>query len=488
MNIFPSPCKIEKGQGAFSFENEVVLSVSDSVKNPNAPRLFCELWNQFTAGTGTIKIQRVQTAENTAYLTRNGGCRFQDKQTDFDYEIHAGEQGVLIFYKEEQGLIHAFSALLQMIQFESIEGECGRFCIPCCEIYDRPAVQFRGIHLCVFPETTRDFLKKAVRLAGLAKYSHIIIEFWGTLKFDALPELAWENACTKAEIKPIIDDAHGFGMEVIPMFNHLGHATQSRVKYGRHVVLDQNPKLQLLFEPDGWTWCLSNPSALKLLRSIRRELIELCGPGRYFHLGCDEAYSFATCPLCSRKNGNELLLNYLNGLAEELKEQGRIPIIWGDALLDHDAWDSPYIATSRSDQRTHEILDKLDKSIIINDWQYNIYDGECKTFEHFKEKGFQVLVSPWLKTDNMKALTNTAINKGLHGVLLTTWHALHEHINSILYSASIMWEGKNDASGRSTRQLDMSRTFTAAYQRKLCPVNGDYKKAGWRGRELDDGI
>ena len=30
-------------------------------------------------------------------------------------------------------------------------------------------------------------------------------------------------------------------MEVIPMINHLGHASASRACYGRHVVLDQNP-------------------------------------------------------------------------------------------------------------------------------------------------------------------------------------------------------------------------------------------------------
>ena len=77
------------------------------------------------------------------------------------------------------------------------------------------------------------------------------------------------------------------------MFNHLGHASASRSSYGRHVVLDQNPRLATLFEPDGWTWCLSNPETLELLRAIRSELIELFGEGGFFHIGCDEAYSLS---------------------------------------------------------------------------------------------------------------------------------------------------------------------------------------------------
>ena len=39
--------------------------------------------------------------------------------------------------------------------------------------------------------------------------------------------------------------------EVIPMLNHLGHAAQSRACFGKHVVLDQNRKRALLYEPDG---------------------------------------------------------------------------------------------------------------------------------------------------------------------------------------------------------------------------------------------
>ena len=67
------------------------------------------------------------------------------------------------------------------------------------------------------------------------------------LKMDCLAELAWPFAHTKEEIRPLIEEARALGMEVIPMFNHLGHASANREMYGKHVVLDQNPKLEYLF-------------------------------------------------------------------------------------------------------------------------------------------------------------------------------------------------------------------------------------------------
>ncbi len=208
--------------------------------------------------------------------------------------------------------------MLQLIRYENLRpGEESLF-LPGVSIQDHPAIGFRCLHLCVFPDTTLDFLHKCVRLAGLLKFSHIIMEFWGMLRLSCMAELSWPSAYTKEQIRPILDDARSMGMEPIPMFNHLGHAAGSRSLYGRHVVLDQNPRLATLFEPDGWTWCLSNPETLELLRAVRKELMDFFGPGSWFHIGCDEAYSYATCHRCCRSDSREMLLNYLNGLAEEL--------------------------------------------------------------------------------------------------------------------------------------------------------------------------
>ena len=254
-----------------------------------------------------------------------------------------------------------------------------------------PSMDMRSIHVCVFPETTLTLLEKCFTMAGLLKCSHIVLEFWGTIQYDALPEMAWSGrSYSKRQIKPLIELANDFGMEVVPMTNHLGHASQARGGMGKHAVLDQNPRLATLFEPDGWTWCLSNPRVHTLLRRFREELIELCGEGKYFHLGCDEAYSYASCRRCAGKDRVEMLARYLNGLAAELDEQGRRAFIWGDQFLDAQAWKGTgYIATSRPDQMTHLALEKLDRRLIIADWQYSLTEEEkIRSAELFREKGF----------------------------------------------------------------------------------------------------
>lgn len=152
------------------------------------------------------------------------------------------------------------------------------------------------IHICVFPENDLYFIKKLIRLAVLCQYTHIVIEFWGMLRYDRLKELAWPHAFTKAEAGELIRECRELGMEPVPMFNHLGHATGSRLCYGKHVVLDQNAKLEHLFTPDGWAWNIGSSEVAELLRGIRIELYELFGPGEYCHIGCDEAYYISRCP------------------------------------------------------------------------------------------------------------------------------------------------------------------------------------------------
>ena len=46
------------------------------------------------------------------------------------------------------------------------------------------------IHFCVFPETTLFEFRRFVRFCGVLGYTHFIPEFWVSLKYDALKELA----------------------------------------------------------------------------------------------------------------------------------------------------------------------------------------------------------------------------------------------------------------------------------------------------------
>lgn len=472
--IMPTPSCIMSGEGRMKLNQATVIRAGSGLSEA-AKKEFASLWTGFTCRTGTVTVELDKTlAPYEAALLDGASVPLNEKD---EYALKVTGTGAKVIGRDEKSLLHGLFTLLQLIIPTGSESVSGAE-LPVTEIHDAPRLSMRAIHLCLFPENTLTVIEKAIRLAGVMKYSHVILEFWGTLKYDCLKELSWpEHSWSKKEIRRLVDIARAMGLEVIPMFNHLGHAAQSRVMYGRHVVLDQNPALQNLFEPDGWTWCLSNPNALRLLRSIRQELMELCGPGEYFHLGCDEAYSYASCPACSEKDGPKMLADYLNGLTEELAAQGRRPLIWADALLDSTAWERPTIATSRPDQKTHLALDLLDKRIIMADWQYDIKEAKVPSAEYFIEKGFDTVLCPWDGWNNIQSLGAAADQLNAAGLMVTTWHHLPEMLRILDIGAEYGWRGAN--TGR-----DFNTTGTAALLRRVMPAGPVYEEAGFGKYEV----
>ena len=472
--IMPAPISVRAAEGSFHLKQRAQIRLGAGLKEEMAKE-FQSLWRGFTCRQSEIEIVRDEALKSFEAVMGDE-AEISVEEAD-EYALAVSEKGARVAGRTENGLLHGLYTLLQLIVPTGEERAEG-FYLPAVEIHDHPRLSMRAIHLCLFPENTLTVIEKAIRLAGIMKYSHVILEFWGTLKYDCLPELSWpEHSWSKEEIGRLIGIANRMGLEVIPMFNHLGHATQSRVMYGRHVVLDQNPALQTLFEPDGWTWCLSNPKTLELLRAVRKELMELCGEGEYFHLGCDEAYSYASCPKCSGKDGPKMLADYLNGLTEELAACGRKPIIWADALLDSTAWERPTIATSRPDQKTHLALPMLDKRIIMADWQYDIKEPEVPSAAYFIEKGFETVFCPWDGRNNIPSLGAAADKLNAKGLMVTTWHHLPEMLRILDVGAEYGWRGSNPG-----RQFNT--TGTAALLRRVMPEKPRYEEAGFNSFEV----
>lgn len=481
MNIFPQPKSLTEQAGAFCYGSRVVMHVNCNLSE-RRKALLRSLWNRFSLTGSTLEI-----AENSllpAFCAQIGQAEIPALEAIDEYAAVVTPAGIGLAAKDETGLMHAFYSLIQAIDPINLDYGSEALEIPCLTIHDHPSMDMRSIHVCVFPETTLTLLEKCFTMAGLLKCSHIVLEFWGTIQYDALPEMAWSGrSYSKHQIKPLIELANDFGMEVVPMTNHLGHASQARGGMGKHAVLDQNPRLATLFEPDGWTWCLSNPRVHTLLRRFREELIELCGEGKYFHLGCDEAYSYASCRRCAGKDRVEMLARYLNGLAAELDEQGRRGFIWGDQFLETEAWKGTgYIATSRPDQMTHLALEKLDRRLIIADWQYNLTEEEkIRSAESFSEKGFDVVLCPWDGggAKNTVCLAKAADRQHLSGLMVTTWHHLPTMMMHFPDHLSAAWNGADYTP-------DPHVPFTSSVLiRKLMPKPSRFEDSGFYSWEVD---
>ena len=398
------------------------------------------------------------------------------------YAVNVEKTGLCITGDSEKGLINGFMTLLHKIKTKMITEREAVFEIPCGVFKEKPLIPNQMVHFCVFPETRLWEIERFIRFCTALKYSHIVLEFWGMLKYDCLKELGWSFAYSKEQLRPLITMANELGIEIIPMFNHWGHASGSRSIYGKHVVLDQNPALQPLFGDDGWTWDIQNPDTLKLLRNIREELMDLCGEGKYFHLGCDEAYNFEITT-----ENYTVLTDYLNGIAAELAKVGRRPIIWNDMLIfNRDTFNknNPYGVSCKNEELEKCLLADLDRNIIIADAQYYVTETPVETALISDNAGFDTLLCPWHRFcgNSVTPCVETAAEYDLFGVMHTTWHTLSIGMPDVARAAFHIW----NSPGKPEPPHTFFDTNTAKIMRKVYPVNGDYEKAGWSKKQVGD--
>lgn len=467
------------------------------VKGDISPEMLAHLqtlFSQFTFTAGALSWQLLPGGKAvTAVLAEDiHGQPVWEADKTSSYSIAVNREGIQIYAQDACSFSYALSTFLQLLIPECLEPGQERFSIQYTKIHDKAALGYRMIHLCVFPETKPELLVKAVRLAGFMKFTHVILEFWGTFPYRCLPELHWKGkAYTLAQVKSLIQEIRRFGMEPVPMLNHLGHASQCRASVGRHVVLDQNPRYAKLFEPDGWTWCISNPEALSLLAQMRAELLEVFGPGSFFHLGFDEAYSFASCPQCrsAAEDKAVFLADYINGLAAQLHEIGRRAIIWHDELVDGDLFQDKVkpseklIPVRPHIHKTERAIDLIDKDIIIADWQYWLYESGSPTSEYFMEHGYDVLLCPWDAPENIRNMCASAKKSGAAGVIFTTWNTLEDCLPLIPLAGSLMWAA--DTAEANQKEGELAWTESSAILRKLTSDMQGYEVHGWYPYEIN---
>lgn len=489
-NIYPRPNSIREASDVrYTFGNSVsaYLTVPDTCVEPTSSMLerMKYLWSCFSKTASVLDIRLLPSGGKFLKLCI-GEPPVPNSTPDY-YEILSDRHGVVLTAVNGKALTDGFTTLVQLICPVNLNEGREEFYISGTQISDSPAIGFRSIHLCLFPDSSLSTIEKAVHMAGLLKFTHIVLEFWGTLKYEAMPSLAWrERSFAKSDIKTIVKLARSYGMEVIPMLNHFGHASQSRSCYGRHSVLNSNPRHALLFEPDGWTWCLSNPDTYKLLSELREELYELCGEGEYFHLGFDEAYSFGTCEKCKKRVPAELLAEYVNRLTDDLVRHGRRPIIWHDELIkraDFVGKIPEHIVANGQSHNTDAALERLDRRVIIADWQYEYRSTgegghENPTATYFRKMGFDVVLCPWDSTDNIRVLCEDARIGGAYGVMLTTWHHLPAYLPKMPIASEYAWRAKSP-------YTSVPITEAAALLRTVYPTDGDYTISGWNSFEVE---
>ena len=468
-NIYPTPRSfVENDNERFVFHADVDAVVS-GLSADNIDRVKT-LWNRFSCSASVLHV--TEARDGFRFAIGNVSCELNADDT---YELRVTSDGVCIVAVDAVSLMHGIMTLIQLICPKNLDIGQESLYMSSAEVHDSPALSFRAMHICFFPNGGSFVdIEKAIHVAGFMKFSHLIFEFWGTFPYECAEELHWPNRhFSKDDIRRLVRIANSYGMEIIPFVNHFGHAAQSRGCHGRHVVLNQNLRMSMLFEPDGWTWCLSNPKSYELLSKMRDEVMEVCGDGKYFHLGFDEAISFASCPECRKRVPHELLAEYVNRLIDDVCKTGRRPIIWHDMFIRRsDFPEGCYMEANGQSRETYKALDMIDRRVLMADWNYAYQHGFNPTTPYFLSKGFDTVVCPWDSAENIKTLSNDAKKLGACGMIFTTWHHLLSFLDNPAYWSDSAWSSNEQPTGVSFME---SRAMLA----RLYDVEGNFENAGW---------
>jgi hypothetical protein len=195
--------------------------------------------------------------------------------------------------------------------------------------------------------------------------------------FNSHPELNMcEGAFSAKELKTIVDYAQKHGIEMIPEVESFGHSRYI-IQTKRYKFLNDGPAGE-----DFNALCPVNDSTLNLMKDLYNEVAAIF-PGQYFHIGCDEV-NWGAGELSKKaletKNKSQIWADYVNKLNGFVKTIGKKTIIWGDVPLYNEI----------------EVLDMLDKDIIIMDWNYwETNQEKIRSLAHtVLTKGFKVIGCP----------------------------------------------------------------------------------------------
>jgi hypothetical protein len=173
------------------------------------------------------------------------------------------------------------------------------------------------------------------------------------LNFASVRDLVThKNAFAPEQLRSLADYAQTRGIDLIPeleSFGHTGYITRSAA-YAH--LLDRQAQ-----GPSEFTGVIPvHPETLQLFNKLYREIATIF-PSIYLHGGCDEVNwggSALSRKALETKTRTQIWVEYLNSLDQIVAGLGRQLIVWGDVVI----------------HKEPEILGKLNKTIIIMDWNY----------------------------------------------------------------------------------------------------------------------
>lgn len=345
VRIVPRPAEVEELPGSFRLTPRTPVVITDEQLRTPA-EIFARAVGKLT---GTEPAVTAAPEKHAVTLQLQPGYEAEE------YLLEVGRQRITVTASTPQAVLHGLRSLQQLVA----GGE-----IPACVVRDKPTFAYRGAMLDVcrhfFPV---EDVKTYIDILSLHKINkfhwHLTDDQGWRVEIDSHPELItvgsrrrssdfgqyhfaeeYSGYFTKDEIREVVAYADDNYIEVIPEFDMPGHTLSVLAAYPelscKGKPLEVGTK-QGIFDD---ILCAGNDDSLKLVFDVLGEMIELF-PGRYFHIGGDEApkVRWKNCPKCQArmkelglKDEEELQGWFVLQAVDFLKKHGKTAIVWNESL------------------------------------------------------------------------------------------------------------------------------------------------------------
>lgn len=248
---------------------------------------------------------------------------------------------------------------------------------------------------------------KTVDFLSERRFNMVLVDVGDGVKYESHPEISAPNAWEKDFVKKKLDEMRALGLEPIPKLNFsTAHDTWMK-KYRR-----------MISTPEYYAFC----------SDVIKEVCELFGYPRFFHIGCDEESA-------SMQKNNEIAIvrndevwwHDFYFLCGECEKHGARPWIWSDYLWKNEElflrkmpksvlqsnwyyqpfadWSNTIYTHRARPIECYELLDRHGYDQIPTGSTWSCIENLHQTMAHGKEKldGERVLgymTAPWLRTDS----------------------------------------------------------------------------------------
>lgn len=438
--IIPEPQKIIPQYGVFVLRDELRIS-SDNFSNIGFEYLQ-ESFSKF--GTKIIKISKDDEKEvDIKFMKVNNFNDIPADKYDEGYQIVISDKEILVKYYSEKGKYYSCLSLIQLIE----KNERG---IPGMEITDWPDLLIRGVSddISRGQVSTIENFKRIIKHISMHKMNRYMPYLEDMVQLKEYPTIGLNRgALTKSEISELIEYAELHFVEIIPIYQTLGHFEN---------ILVQQEFLKYAEFPGAASLDVSNEETYLFLENMLKEVFELF-PSEYIHIGADESWDAGkgkSKVLADEMGLGKLHANHYKRIYNIAKKYNKKVIMYSDIILQHP-----------------EILDLIPKDIIIFYWSYGP-KYNYSDVQKIKNSGFNFIVSPsvwnFLTTypandnafPNIYYLAKTGVENNSLGLINSNWGDYGAETIKELVLMGYSWSAQCSWSLSKSEINNFSKSFT----------------------------